>query len=91
MSTRFLDPLVECLEQLARFLGFLLGKIVPLSHVLIQTIKFGLVLIHPVDETELYRLDEDVGERNDLAKKEPEKARELLQTLNQWVKETGRH
>jgi len=31
-----------------------------------------------------------VGERNDLAKKEPKKTRELLQTLNQWVKETGR-
>ena len=42
------------------------------------------------DETELYHLDEDEGERNDLAKKEPEKVRELLETLNQWVKETAR-
>ncbi len=43
------------------------------------------------NETELYNLDEDEGERNDLAKKEPGKARELLQTLNKWVKETGRN
>ena len=41
------------------------------------------------NETELYRLDEDEGERTDVAKKEPEKARELLETLNKWVKETG--
>ena len=41
------------------------------------------------NETELYHLDEDEGERNDLAKKEPEKAHELLETLNKWVKETG--
>ena len=43
------------------------------------------------NETELYRLDEDEGERNDLAKKEPGKARELLETLNQWVKDTARN
>jgi hypothetical protein len=42
------------------------------------------------NETELYRLDDDVGERNDLAKKESKKTRELLQTLNNWVKETAR-
>jgi len=58
-----------------------------------QTIlKDGWKLVHWMnqDETELYRLDDDVGERNDLSKKEPQKTRELLQTLNQWVKETGR-
>ncbi len=43
------------------------------------------------NETELYHLDEDEGERNDLAKKEPRKVRELLETLNKWVKETGRN
>ena len=42
-------------------------------------------------ETELYRLDDDVGEMNDLAKKEPKKARTLLEMLNKWVKETGRN
>ena len=40
--------------------------------------------------TSLHHLDEAVGERNDLAKKERKKARELLQTLNKWVKETAR-
>ena len=42
------------------------------------------------NETELYRLDDDMEERDDLAKKEPEKARELLERLNQWVKEPAR-
>ena len=58
-----------------------------------QTIlKDGWKLVHWMNrnETELYRLDDDMEERDDLAKKEPEKARELLQTLNQWVKETAR-
>ena len=43
------------------------------------------------DDTELYHLDVDEGESNDLAKKEPKKARELLEILNEWVKETGRN
>jgi hypothetical protein len=38
------------------------------------------------NETELFRLDDDEGERNDLARDQPEKTRELLETLNQWVK-----
>ena len=51
----------------------------------------GWKLVHWMEqnETELYHLDEDVGERNDFAKKEPQRARELLETLNKWVKETG--
>ena len=55
--------------------------------------KDGWKLVHYMkqNETELYRLDKDEGERNDLAKKEPKKARELLETLNQWVKETDRN
>ena len=55
-------------------------------------LKDGWKLVHWVNqnETELYRLADDVGERNNLAKKEPKKTRELLQTLNQWVKETAR-
>jgi hypothetical protein len=40
------------------------------------------------NETELYRLDDDEGERNDLASAQPKRTRELLETLNQWVKET---
>jgi arylsulfatase A-like enzyme len=56
-------------------------------------LKDGWKLVHWMNqnETELYNLDEDEGERNDLAKKEPGKARELLQILNKWVKETGRN
>ncbi|MDE0739123.1 MAG: sulfatase [Planctomycetota bacterium] len=56
-------------------------------------LKDGWKLVHYMkqNETELYRLDKDEGERNDLAKKEPGKTRELLETLNQWVKETARN
>lgn len=42
------------------------------------------------NETELYHLDEDEGERMDLAGAQPERTRELLQTVNQWVRETRR-
>ena len=53
-------------------------------------LKDGWKLVHYMqqNETELYRLDEDEGERNDLARDQPEKTRELLETLNQWLKET---
>jgi len=36
---------------------------------------------------ELYNLKEDIGQKNNLAKKMPEKARELLEQLRQWRKE----
>ncbi len=39
-------------------------------------------------ETELHRLDRDEGERNNLAKAQPERTRELLTTLNRWIEET---
>ncbi len=60
---------------------------------LIEILKDGWKLVHWMNqkETELYRLDDDVGEMNDLAKKEPKKARALLEILNKWVKETGRN
>ena len=53
--------------------------------------KDGWKLVHYMEqnETEPYRLNKDEGERNDLEKTEPKKARELLETLNQWMKETG--
>jgi arylsulfatase A len=56
-------------------------------------LKDGWKLIHFIerDETELYRLDEDEGERNDLAKDQPQKTHELLEILNQWVEETRRN
>jgi hypothetical protein len=40
------------------------------------------------NETEPYHLDKDEGERNDIAETEPERTRELLATLNEWVEET---
>ena len=42
------------------------------------------------NETELYRLDEDEGEKNDLSKAHPEKTREMLATLNEWAEDTRR-
>jgi hypothetical protein len=53
-------------------------------------LKDGWKLVHWMNqnESELYRLDADEGERNDLAKKEPGKTRELLETLNNWVEDT---
>jgi arylsulfatase A-like enzyme len=53
-------------------------------------LKDGWKLVHWMNrnETELYHLDEDVGERNDLARKERGKTRELLETLNNWVEAT---
>jgi arylsulfatase A-like enzyme len=54
-------------------------------------LKDGWKLVHfiKLNETELYRLDEDEGERNDLARAQPERTRELLAALNQWVKDTN--
>ena len=53
-------------------------------------LKGGWKLIHYMEEneTELYHLDKDEGERNDIAETEPERTRELLATLNEWVEET---
>ena len=47
-------------------------------------------LIHfiKLNETELYNLDKDVGEKNDLSKAQPERTREMLATLQEWVEET---
>jgi hypothetical protein len=39
-------------------------------------------------ETELYRLEDDEGERNNLEETQPKRTRELLETLNQWVEDT---
>jgi arylsulfatase A len=54
-------------------------------------LKDGWKLVHfiKLNETELYRLDDDVGEKNDLSNAHPERTRELLGVLNQWVKDTS--
>jgi hypothetical protein len=41
------------------------------------------------NETELYNLDIDQSEQNNRAPVEPERTREMLETLNQWVKGTS--
>jgi len=48
----------------------------------------GWKLIHEMEanETELYNLDSDQSELNNRAPVEPERTREMLETLNQWVK-----
>ena len=53
-------------------------------------LKDGWKVVHYIkqNETELYNLDKDEGERNDLAKAEPERTREMLNTLNEWVEDT---
>ena len=51
----------------------------------------GWKLIHDMEanETELYNLDIDQSEQNNRAPVEPERTREMLETLNQWVKGTS--
>lgn len=53
-------------------------------------LKDGWKLVHYIkqNETELYNLDQDEGERNDLSKAQPERAHEMLATLNEWVEDT---
>lgn len=41
------------------------------------------------NDLELYNLDQDIGERNNLALKEPKKKDELLKYLKKWWKETN--
>jgi hypothetical protein len=51
----------------------------------------GWKLIHEMEanETELYNLDIDQSELKNRAPVEPERTREILETLNQWVKGTS--
>jgi len=52
----------------------------------------GWKLVHYIkqNETELYYLDDDAGERKNLAKAQPARASQMLNTLQAWVKETRR-
>ena len=56
-------------------------------------LKDGWKLVHFTEEneTELYELDKDEGERNNFAKVESKRARQLLATLQAWVKVTRRN
>lgn len=57
-----------------------------------SVIRYGKWKLHYYfenDEVELYNLDEDIGERKNLVKDEPEKTEELLNYLKNWWKETN--
>ncbi len=41
------------------------------------------------ETVELYNLQDDIGESNDLSEKYPEKTRELLDKLEEMQRETG--
>ena len=47
---------------------------------------FKLIEFDEDGKLELYNLKDDIGEKNDLATKMPDKAKELLQLLKDWRK-----
>ncbi|MEL0098718.1 MAG: sulfatase, partial [Opitutae bacterium] len=47
-----------------------------------------LIHYHEDGRDELYDLGNDIGEQNDLAGKNPQRAKEMRAQLNQWLKET---
>lgn len=51
--------------------------------------EWKLIYFFEDDNIELYNLDEDISESNDLASRMPEKVSELKQTLELWWEETG--
>jgi len=51
--------------------------------------KWKLIEFFETEKAELYDLAVDLSEGKDLAETNPEKAKELLQTLHDWQKETG--
>ena len=48
-----------------------------------------LIRFYHYDKTELYHLDSDLSESNNLALKEPERTAQLLRNLRQWQTEMG--
>lgn len=50
---------------------------------------YKLIFRHEDDSYELYNLKYDLSETRNLIEKEPEKANELKQILNDWLKETN--
>ena len=50
--------------------------------------NWKLVYRHVGRELELYNLKDDLGEKNDLAKKEPEKLMELSKVLSNFLRES---
>ena len=48
-----------------------------------------LIEFYDENKHELYNLKSDIGEKTDLAKKHPAKAKQLLDMLHNWQKEIG--
>ena len=48
-----------------------------------------LIEFYDPPTSELYNLNKDIGERNELSGREPEKKQELLGMLHRWQKATG--
>lgn len=55
----------------------------------IRSGKWKMVEFHENGETELYNLEEDLGETKNLAREYPEKLEELKQKLHDWQRDTG--
>ena len=48
-----------------------------------------MIEFYEYDKIELYNLANDIGEKNDLAKKMPERARQMHEMLKAWQKKMG--
>ena len=55
----------------------------------IRTERWKLIEFFDTGETELYNLTDDIGEKNNLAGKRPDKAAELKSQLEAWRKDIG--
>lgn len=63
------------------------GDVVPYS--IIRKGDWKLIKRYEGKTHELFNLKEDIGEKNEVAEKMPEKVKELDGLLNAWLKETG--
>ena len=55
----------------------------------IRSGKYKLIQFYDPEIVELYNLNEDVGENNNLAEKLPEKVKELSDRLEKWLDDSG--
>jgi len=55
----------------------------------IRARDWKLIEFYEEKKIELYNLKEDIGEKNDLAKKNPKKAKQMYEMLKAWQKEIG--
>jgi arylsulfatase A len=51
--------------------------------------KYKLIKFYDDNSVELYNLSDDIGEKTDLSKKFPEKAKQMEKKLDKWLKYTG--